>query len=116
MKLTGQRSDQELASSLAARAREIEAKLAEIEAAMVLAAGDIECCERVGVEGTNLAVERVGEQAVHARLLTELATVRRAEAKLALGSDGCCDECGEVIPPERLEALPWAVRCVDCAG
>lgn len=25
-----------------------------------------------------------------------------------------CRECGRPIPPERLEALPEAVRCVDC--
>lgn len=25
-----------------------------------------------------------------------------------------CQECGRPIPPERLEALPEALRCVDC--
>lgn len=27
---------------------------------------------------------------------------------------GRCDECGRDIPRERLEALPYATRCVDC--
>ena len=49
------------------------------------------------------------------RLIAELVTVRRAQAKLAGGSAGRCDECGVEIPPERLEVLPWAVRCVNCA-
>ena len=114
MESNGDRSDEQLASSLAARAQEIETKMAEIEAAAVSAAGGIGFGKRIG-EGTNIAVERIGEVAVHDRLLAELATVRRAEAKLALGSEGRCDECGVVIPPERLEVLPWAVRCVDCA-
>ena len=115
MEVTGDRTDHELASSLAARAREIEAKLTEIETAAVSAASEIAACERVSEEGTDLAVEAIGVMAVRNRLLTELATVRRAEAKLARGSEGRCDECGVVIPPERLEVLPWAVRCVNCA-
>lgn len=27
---------------------------------------------------------------------------------------GICEECGEAIPVERLEALPFAAYCVDC--
>ena len=27
---------------------------------------------------------------------------------------GRCDECGKVIGKERLEAIPYVVRCVDC--
>lgn len=88
--------------------------MAEIEASAVSAAGGIGFGKRIG-EGTNIAVERIGEVAVHDRLIAELATVRRAQAKAADGSDGRCDVCGEIIPPERLEVLPWAVRCVNCA-
>ena len=114
MESTGDRTEEELASALAARAREIETKMADIEAAAVTAAGGIGFGKRVG-EGTNIAVERIGEVAVHDRLIAELAPVRRAQAKLAGGSEGRCDECGVEIPPERLEVLPWAVRCVNCA-
>ena len=109
MEPAGERSDEELAASLVARAVEIETKMAEIEAAAVTAAGGIGFGKRVG-EGTNIAVERIGEVAVHDRLIAELVTVRRAQAKLAGGSEGRCDECGVEIPPERLEVLPW--RCV----
>src|SRR5437867_3820554 len=27
---------------------------------------------------------------------------------------GQCDECGKAIHPDRLEALPWATRCIRC--
>jgi len=27
-----------------------------------------------------------------------------------------CDACGELIPTERLEALPGVSYCVDCQG
>jgi RNA polymerase-binding protein DksA len=31
------------------------------------------------------------------------------------GTYGICTNCGKPIPPERLEALPWAQLCIDCA-
>lgn len=100
---------------LATRARDIEVKLQQIEAAAVHAAGGIGFGKRVG-EGTNVAVERISEVAIHDGLQVELATVRRAEEKVAAGNAGRCDECDREIPAERLEALPWAVTCVDCAA
>jgi DnaK suppressor protein len=41
---------------------------------------------------------------------------RIAEARRALaeGRYGTCQACGCEIPPARLEAVPEAVRCVDC--
>jgi DnaK suppressor protein len=41
---------------------------------------------------------------------------RIAEARQALadGTYGTCTGCGRPIPPERLEAAPEAVRCLDC--
>jgi len=30
------------------------------------------------------------------------------------GTYGICDDCGDEIGLERLKALPFAVRCVDC--
>jgi RNA polymerase-binding transcription factor DksA len=32
-----------------------------------------------------------------------------------LSTYGTCERCGNPIPAERLEALPWAILCVDCA-
>ena len=32
------------------------------------------------------------------------------------GSYGRCEECGEQIPKSRLEAIPYAARCVQCAS
>jgi DnaK suppressor protein len=70
--------------------------------------------KRVG-EGTTEAIgriERVGQADV---LAAKLAGVERALRKLADGSYGVCDRCGEWIPDERLEAIPWATRCVACS-
>ena len=53
---------------------------------------------------------------MHDKLQVTRADVERATAKLEDGSYGACDACGEPIGEGRLEALPWAVLCVDDAG
>ena len=47
----------------------------------------------------------VNEQA----LLTE---VERALKRIEDGTYGRCVDCGQPIPEKRLQALPWAARCV----
>ena len=42
--------------------------------------------------------------------------IDRALEKLEKGTYGTCDDCKKPIAPERLEALPWATRCVGCQG
>lgn len=103
-----------VAAELAAKRAELEAELAELTAGTPEASG-ISFGKRVG-EGTALAVERLSQVAAHDRLQAMLAEVRRAEEKLAAGSYGRCDACGNEIAPARLEALPWAVRCVSCSA
>jgi RNA polymerase-binding transcription factor DksA len=59
---------------------------------------------------------------VHDEELSETAKIffeeeerRIAEARRALedGTYGFCKVCGKPIPPERLKAMPEAVRCLD---
>jgi DnaK suppressor protein len=77
--------------------------------------GNISFGKRVG-EGTSLAVERLSQIAAHDRLQITLEEVARAEVKLVEGTYGRCDRCDEAIAEARLEAMPWATRCVRCAG
>lgn len=44
----------------------------------------------------------------------QLAAVDHALQKFEEGTYGLCDNCGQPIPPERLEALPQATLCLDC--
>jgi DnaK suppressor protein len=37
-----------------------------------------------------------------------------AEKKLADGTAGICEDCGEEIDEDRLRVLPYAIRCVSC--
>ena len=73
--------------------------------------GTISFGKRVG-EGTAMAVDRLTAVSAHEKLTTMLDEVRRARERVAEGSYGTCEVCGEPINPERLEARPWATRCV----
>lgn len=44
----------------------------------------------------------------------ELVAIERALAKMATGSFGVCEDCGEDIPPKRLMVLPQARLCALC--
>jgi DnaK suppressor protein len=44
----------------------------------------------------------------------QLELVDEALARIEAGTFGTCVRCGRPIPAERLGALPWAARCIDC--
>ena len=77
--------------------------------------GEISFGKRVG-EGTAMAVDRLSQVAVHDNLQLTMADIDRALAKVDEGTYGTCEVCGEPIPEGRLEALPWATRCVADAA
>ncbi len=47
-------------------------------------------------------------------LRSNLRDVERALAKMDAGTYGTCERCGRPIASERLEALPWALLCIEC--
>ncbi|MBZ9567889.1 TraR/DksA family transcriptional regulator [Modicisalibacter tunisiensis] len=55
-------------------------------------------------------VERLDEEA-----FAELEQVDRALARIADGEGDRCEACGEAIDARRLQALPMATLCIDCA-
>lgn len=61
--------------------------------------------------------ERTAARVLAALAETEDAELRRVEAALArieAGTYGICVDCGNEIELARLEALPEAIRCVEC--
>ena len=78
--------------------------------------GSVSFGKRVG-EGTSQAVERIAQVDAAKKLDAKLRDVQRALAKLDDGTYGTCDVCDWPIGKERLDAIPWAVRCVrDASG
>jgi RNA polymerase-binding transcription factor DksA len=63
--------------------------------------------------GTELHDEELDETTA-VFLEEEERRIDEARRSLADGSYGICKGCGRQIPPERLEAAPEAVRCLDC--
>ena len=44
-----------------------------------------------------------------------LAQIEIALARITDGTYGTCENCGEPIPKTRLQAIPYARQCVECA-
>ena len=70
--------------------------------------------KRIG-DGTTEAVSRLNDVAVGSSLEASQARITRALAKLADGSYGLCDGCGNAIAAARLRAAPESVLCIECA-
>ena len=45
----------------------------------------------------------------------EIEQIDLALIKMSLGDYGVCESCGDDIAPKRLQAIPWARLCVECA-
>lgn len=52
--------------------------------------------------------------ALEAHLIGILKRVDDALRRFEEGTYGICEDCGEAILPERLEALPYATTCLKC--
>jgi len=55
-------------------------------------------------------VDALGNEARH-----ELHLIAKALDQIKQGSYGQCVDCAKPIPQPRLEAYPFADRCIDCA-
>ena len=94
---------------------ELRDELATLTAAPRDPMGAVSFGKRVG-EGTSQAVERIAQVDAAKQLDAKLRDVERALEKLDDGSYGRCDVCGSPIGRARLEAIPWAARCIDHAA
>lgn len=45
----------------------------------------------------------------------QVSMIDTALARIAAGEYGVCADCGTDIDPKRLDALPFALLCADCA-
>jgi RNA polymerase-binding transcription factor len=103
-----------IAAVLAERCAQLEDQMARMTETPT-DQGSISFGKRIG-DGTSLAVDRIADVSAYDKLWAMLEEVKRAEQKVAVGTYGRCDVCGDPIGDERLEARPWATRCVADAG
>jgi DnaK suppressor protein len=83
---------------------------AEIEA-LRAAERDPEFEEGAQSEHEQFTLSRLTETQRH-----EILQIDAALARIEAGEYGVCRDCGGEIDPRRLQALPYAVLCTECAS
>ena len=105
-----------MTDTAAARSR-LEAQLAELERRREHIARDLD--EPLNPDSPERAVEMEDDAALEgqgALVEREIASVKRALARIKDGEYGLCVRCGGDINPARLEARPEAALCITCAS
>jgi RNA polymerase-binding protein DksA len=100
----------------AAAKAHLEAQLEELEARQSRIAEDL--AEPLNADSGEQAVEMEDDASLEgqgALIAREIASVKRALARIEDGTYGECVRCGEDIAPARLEARPEAALCINCA-
>jgi RNA polymerase-binding transcription factor DksA len=62
-----------------------------------------------------LTYDRELDQGLEEGVQHTLGQIDGALRRIEDGSFGTCEVCGNPIAPARLEAIPWATRCIDDA-
>ncbi|MFZ2032742.1 MAG: TraR/DksA family transcriptional regulator [Candidatus Dormiibacterota bacterium] len=71
--------------------------------------------KRIG-DATAYAVERLTDAYQARTIYATVADIDEALDRIEAGTYGRCISCGDPIPGERLEAVPWAALCVPCSA
>lgn len=67
-------------------------------------------------EASSMKLEYAKELSIEQNTLDLLRKAERALEQIDAGTYGTCESCGQAIPVERLEVLPYSTLCVECAG
>ena len=75
--------------------------------------------EPLDADSAEQAAQMEGDEAIadleHAAIL-EVEQIKVAIGRIDAGSYGECESFGSEINPKRLQALPYATDCIDCAS
>jgi RNA polymerase-binding protein DksA len=59
-------------------------------------------------------IDRKMIEAIGSQELKRLRLIDSALTRIQQGKYGLCIKCGKRIPQERLEAIPYALMCIEC--
>jgi RNA polymerase-binding protein DksA len=59
-------------------------------------------------------IDRKMIEAIGSQELKRLKLIDAALTRIQQGKYGLCMKCGKRIPQDRLEAIPYALMCIDC--
>lgn len=106
---------QRLATAHADAVAQVAALTADL-AGIVDASTDVATDDEHDPEGATIAFERAQVAALLDQARRRVAELDEATARLADGTYGRCERCGQPIAPERLAARPAARTCITCAS
>jgi RNA polymerase-binding transcription factor DksA len=92
------------------------AALARVVGEIVAATRDVATDDEHDPEGQTIAFERAQAAALLRQARDRLSDIEAARARLRAGTYGTCDQCGQPIAVDRLEARPAARTCITCAS
>jgi DnaK suppressor protein len=100
---------QQIADALRARMAQLSQRVERLEEDLRQPLDPDFAEQATGMESseTNQALEEAGR--------AEIAQIKAALDRIENGSYGTCVSCGEEIAIARLEALPFAQHCIECA-
>lgn len=110
---------QEIAELLAAERAATRERLAGLErerAAIIESAGSAGNDDEHDPEGHTIAFERQHVAALISQAREHLGQIDAAMRRLADGSYGICEGCGQRISAARLAARPITTLCIQCAS
>lgn len=102
---------------------EMEKKLLEMHTELLesIASGDEDFRGLVNSMGIKDSIDVASDdimirkmEALNKHEANKLRAVEAALARIGTGKYGRCLKCGKRIPEERLNAIPYAVLCIDC--
>jgi RNA polymerase-binding protein DksA len=59
-------------------------------------------------------IDRKMIEAIGSQEMKRLKLIESALTRIRQGKYGLCIKCGKRIPQDRLEAIPYALMCIDC--
>ena len=66
------------------------------------------------VDSASDDIDRKMIEVLGSQELKRLKSIDSALTRIKQGKYGMCVKCGNFIPADRLEALPYALMCIDC--
>ena len=99
----------DIAKALNARLSELTSRVAEI---------DSELRKPLSADSEDRAIDLENQDALEGIELSEIQQIQQIRAalkRIAEGTYGVCAKCSADIDPKRLNALPYATKCISCA-
>jgi len=76
--------------------------------------GELSVCDNHPADIGDELFERSKDIALRDNAHVLVENIEDALNKIAVGTYGYCDKCSQQIPLSRLEAVPWANKCIHC--